>query len=65
MKIEKECPCCGALYSIRFEQISPDLDPDAEEDQIDYDEDSEMYPEFCPFCGCHESVEEADEEDDR
>ena len=45
------------LYSIRFEQIAPDLDPDVDNDQTDFDEDSELYPEFCPFCGCHESEE--------
>jgi Zn finger protein HypA/HybF involved in hydrogenase expression len=63
MKIEKECQCCGALYSIRFEQISPDLDPDLDEDQAEYDEESEFYPEFCPFCGSHESDEEGEDDE--
>lgn len=64
MKIEKECPCCGMMYSIRFEQIMPDLDPDVDADEIDVDEDTELYPEFCAFCGCHESEEDSLEDDE-
>ena len=60
MKIEKECPCCGAVYSLRFDTIAPNLD----EDQDEFNEDSELYPEFCPFCGCHESEEEGLEDDE-
>lgn len=63
MKVEKECLCCGALYSIRFEQIPSELDPDVDEDLPEYDDESEMYPEFCPFCGSHESDEEGEESD--
>ena len=63
MKIEKECPCCGMMYSLRFEQIMPELDPDMDEDQDEFDEDRELYPEFCPFCGCHESEEDTDEDE--
>lgn len=59
MKIEKECQCCGMICSIRFEQIASDLDPDLDEDQTNTDEDTELYPEFCPFCGTHESAEES------
>ena len=64
MKVDKECPCCGAQYSIRFEQIIADLDPEIDNETI-YDDDSEqeMYPEFCPFCGVHESEEDLEDED--
>ena len=60
MKIEKECPCCGAVYSLRFEPIAPDLD---EDQNAEFDDDAELYPEFCPFCGCHESEEEGEYEE--
>lgn len=61
MKIEKECNCCGALYSIVFTEIPNELDPEFEDQELD--EDSEFYPEFCPFCGSHESDEDSDDED--
>lgn len=60
MKIEKECNCCGALYSIRFDLISNDLDPEQDTNANDGDE---FYPEFCPFCGSHESEEDTIEDD--
>lgn len=61
MRIDKECLCCNAEYSIRFEKILADLDPEAEDDEsLDYDEDSELQdPVFCPFCGARD-----DDEDD-
>lgn len=63
MKIEKECPCCGAAYAIRFEQVLADLDPDLEEQEQFDDQDNELYPEYCPFCGAHDSEEDEDSED--
>lgn len=64
MRLDKECPCCGAAYSIRFEQVLPDLDPDGyeEEEQVD-DQDAEFYPEYCPFCGAHDSEEGEDSDE--
>lgn len=64
MRVEKECPCCGAAYMIRFEQILSDLDPENtyEDGQID-DQDNEFYPEYCPFCGAHDSEEGEDSDE--
>jgi hypothetical protein len=63
MKVEKECPCCGASYMIRFEQVLADLDPENYEDEQFEDQDAELYPEYCPFCGAHDS-EDGDESDE-
>jgi ribosomal protein S27AE len=65
MRIEKECPCCGAVYMVRFEnnEVVPvgDREWDPDEETFD-DEDQELYPEFCPFCGSHEDDEPLDED---
>jgi hypothetical protein len=62
MRIEKECPCCGAICTISF--VQPDKDRDGYDVQDEtFDEDEELYPEFCPFCGSHED-EEPPEDDE-
>jgi len=49
---------------IRFEQILADLDPENtyEDGQMD-DQDNEFYPEYCPFCGAHDSEEGEDSDE--
>lgn len=60
-KIEKECPCCGAIYIVTFVQPdSEEQDWSIEEETFD-DELNDIEPEFCPFCGSHED-DEPDEE---
>jgi len=48
---------------IRFEQVLADLDPENYEDEQFEDQDTELYPEYCPFCGAHDS-EDGDESDE-
>jgi hypothetical protein len=62
MKIEKECPCCGMVYVIKFEATKRESEWNIEEETFE-DEEPEIYPEFCPFCGSHEDEEPLDEED--
>ena len=63
MRIQKECSCCGAEYTVAF---TPVQSSQAETDEEEILEDAETdYPEFCPFCGAHEGDEvEFEEEDD-
>ena len=60
MSIEKECPCCKKIYTILIPIF--DESPDLDEDEDDETEEDSNEPQFCPFCGKHES-EEAEEED--
>lgn len=58
MKIEKECQCCGAIYVVSF--VDHERESEAEWDfgpPTEEDHEKEFYPEFCPFCGSHESAE--------
>lgn len=61
MTLEKECPCCGAIYSIDFVERLP-----SEEDIIDgdYADAHNLEPLFCPFCGANESDDPIDSEDE-
>lgn len=61
MKTEKECPCCGVIYDIRFEPPVRDEDWNIEDETFE-DDEAEIYPEFCPFCGSHEDDEPAEED---
>lgn len=62
-KIEKECPCCGAIYIVTFVQPeSDDREWSIEEETFDDDGLDDIEPEFCPFCGSHEDDEPEDEE---
>jgi hypothetical protein len=64
MRVEKECPCCGAAYMIRFEQILAELDVDESYDaEPQDDQDDGLYPEYCPFCGAHDSEEDDDSDE--
>jgi hypothetical protein len=58
MTFERECSHCRLLYTITLSYIE-DNDPD---DQA-RDDEVEPEPEFCPFCGAHESDDSDDEED--
>jgi hypothetical protein len=56
MKYEKECQCCGAVFKVILEvdlseRSSEDLESFADDDA------SDIYPEFCPFCGNHDDEE--------
>jgi hypothetical protein len=63
MQIEKECSCCGSIYSIVWTRVEDMTDwPDDLENQEDEDNDS--YPEFCPFCGRHEGDEGSLDDDE-
>ena len=62
MRIEKECPCCGAVYKISFVQPETDeRDYDLQDET--FEESEELYPEFCPFCGSHEDEEPIEDEE--
>lgn len=64
MRIEKECPCCGAVYKVSFVQPERDQEDWDVQDETFEDESEELYPEFCPFCGCHEDDDPPPEEED-
>jgi hypothetical protein len=52
------------LYDLRFEPPVNDEDWSIEEETFDQDQENEIYPEFCPFCGSHEDDEPADAAED-
>lgn len=65
MRVEKECPCCGAIYTVSFVQAQrgrADGEYDIEEETFE-DEAEELYPEFCPFCGAHEDDEPIEDDE--
>jgi len=49
---------------IRFEQILAELDVDESYDaEPQNDQDDGLYPEYCPFCGAHDSEEDDDSDE--
>lgn len=63
MRVEKECACCGSVYTVSFVQAERD-DPDWDVQNETFDEDEGIYPEFCPFCGSHEDEEPPEDTDE-
>lgn len=58
MKIQKDCNCCGAVYTVVFTQIeTDDYIPTMNLDEADPEPiaDRDAEPLYCPFCGVHES----------
>jgi hypothetical protein len=59
MKIQKDCRCCGAVYTVVFTETESD---DEIEDSYDLgdvlDTDRIVEPIYCPFCGAYESEDE-------
>lgn len=61
MRIQKQCPSCAAVYTVAFTPTDEfRQDSSEEEEQTDF---TDIYPEFCPFCGTHD-CDEVDDDDD-
>ena len=56
MITDKRCTNCNQRYEIAWEDNEEEYFSDVEDTDIDYDDyDKEEFPQYCPFCGTHES----------
>ena len=63
MIVDKDCPSCGAVYEVDFHQVDQPVDEEYDISEETFEDDAEVIPEFCPFCGRHEDEEEPEESD--
>lgn len=67
MKIQKDCNCCGAVYTVVFTDIDdeyPGICVDSFDEDIMDPIDRAAEPLYCPFCGVHESEDTPTEFDE-
>ncbi len=56
MITQHRCPNCNASYEVTWDDSESDYYLEVEETDTDYDDyDKEEYPQYCPFCGTHNS----------
>ena len=58
MITDKRCSNCNASYEIAWDDNEEASFSDVEDTDMDYDDyDQEEFPQYCPFCGSHESYD--------
>ena len=60
MIAEHRCPNCNTSYEVMWEDNEEAFYSSVEDTDTDYDDyDKESYPQYCPFCGAHNSYDGA------
>ena len=58
MIAEQRCPSCQLSYEVMWDDNEEASFYSVEDTDTDLDDyDKEAYPQYCPFCGSHESYD--------